>query len=95
MYSTSDANPIGQIGPIIFDLSPSQPAAKCQKVSKMSARIRFNGVAVPDKPAPTMRATRMSTRATKANSKKDLFGRLGQELQAIIKTIEEIAEASD
>jgi hypothetical protein len=52
-------------------------------------------VTVPDKPAPTMRATRKSTRATKANSKKDLFGWLGWELQAIVKTVEEIAEALD
>ena|ERR1700722_4834622 len=95
MYSTSDANPIGYIGPVTFDPNPSQPATKRQRVGKTTSHLRFNGVMVSDKPAPTTRATRKSTRARKANSKKDLFGRLGRELQAIVKTIKEIAEALD
>jgi hypothetical protein len=88
MYSTTDTNPIGQIGPIRLDFTPPQPAAKRQKVNKLIGCVRFDGVVVPDKAAPT-------TRATKANLKKELFGQLGCELRAIVKTVEEIAEASD
>jgi hypothetical protein len=94
MYSTTDANPIGQIGPMRLDFTLPEPAAKRQRVGK-STRVRFDGVAVPDKAASTTRATRMSTRATKASSKKELFGRLARELRAVVKTVEEIAEASD
>jgi hypothetical protein len=44
------------------------------------------------------KATRKSTRATKANSKKDaneLFVRLSQEFATIKKTCEELADAFD
>jgi hypothetical protein len=44
------------------------------------------------------KATRKSTRATKANSKKnanELFVHLGQEFAAVAKTCEELAEVFD
>jgi hypothetical protein len=54
---------------------------------------RFDGVVLTPNPP---QASRYSTRAAKVNSKKDvseLFQRLGQEFQAVTKTLEEIAGA--
>jgi len=92
-YSTTDANPIGNLEPIDDDDAKSpQPVGKRAKTAFASAsHIRFNGVSIP-------KPTRKSTRATKANSKKDaneLFARLGQEFAAIKKTCEDLAEAFD
>jgi hypothetical protein len=94
-YSPTDAKPIGNIDPVNIDFNPPPPVIKRQKVAaKSTGRIRFDGVAV-DKPSPATRATRRSTRATKANPKKELFEKLGRELRALGQTCEEIAEAFD
>ena len=95
MYSTTDSTPIGTIDPPDIDFTPPQPDGKRQRVAaKATSRVRFDGVAVPNKPPAATRATRKSTRATKPNTK-ELFVRLGQELQNVVKTVEEIAEALD
>jgi hypothetical protein len=94
-YSTTDANPIGVIEPIDdadADAGAAQPRGKRVKTtSASSSNVRFDGVAIP-------KATRKSTRATKANSKKDvneLFARLAKEFAAVSKTCEEISETAD
>jgi hypothetical protein len=94
MYSTTDARPIGRIDPI--DINAHGSAKRQKTTSGGSAHVRFDGVILnkPSQPAP--KATRKSTRSTKANSKKgasELFERLGQEFKAISKTCEEISEA--
>ena len=95
MYSTTDSTPIGTIDPPDIDFNPPQPDGKRQRVAaKATAHVRFDGVAVPNKPPAATRVTRKSTRATKPNTK-ELFVRLGQELQNVVKTVEEIAEALD
>ncbi|KIM76563.1 hypothetical protein PILCRDRAFT_12622 [Piloderma croceum F 1598] len=93
VYSTTNANPIGTIEPIDdADTDAAQPVGKRPRTAAASAsRVRFDGVSIP-------KATRKSTRTTKANSKKDaneLFARLGQEFAAVMKTCEELAEAFD
>jgi hypothetical protein len=92
-YSTTDANPIGILEPVDdADADSTQPVGKRAKTASAgTSRVRFDGVAIP-------KATRKSTRTTKANSKKDaneLFARLGQEFAAVAKTCEELAEAFD
>jgi len=92
-YSTTDANPIGVIKPIDdADADAAQPLSKRVKTtSASSSHVRFDGVAVP-------KPTRKSTRATKANSKKDvneLFARLAKEFAAVSKTCKEISETLD
>ena len=89
-YSTTDANPIGLIEPIDdADADFAQPLGKRAKTASAgSSHVRFDGVHIP-------RPTRKSTRATKANSKKELFARLGKEFSAIAKTCEEISGALD
>ena len=92
MYSTTDSTPIGTINPPDIDFNPTQPDGKHQRVAaKATSRVRFDGVAVPHRPPAATRVTRKSTKATKPNTK-ELFVRLGQELQNIAKTVEEIAE---
>jgi hypothetical protein len=96
-YSTTDASSIGIIEPI--DDADTQPLGKKAKTAfASSSQVRFDGVAIP-------KATRKSTRATKANSKKDtneLFARLAKEFAAVTKdfaavtkTCEEISETLD
>jgi hypothetical protein len=74
----------------------AQGTSKRQKLaSGGSAQVRFDGVMLNKPPHPAPRATRKSTRATKANSKKgmrELFEQLGEEFQAVAKTCEEILE---
>jgi len=91
VYLTTDANPTGIIEPI-DDADATQPRGKRVKTtSASSSNIRFDGVAIP-------KATRKSTRATKANSKKDvneLFARLTKEFATVSKTCKEISETVD
>ena len=96
VFSTTDARPIGQMESIdVF----TQGSSKRQKLaSGGSSHVRFDGVLLNKPPHPAPRATRKSTRAAKANSKKgirELFERLGEEFQAVAKTCEEISEALD
>ena len=93
-YSTTDADLIGHIDAIddVFEAIPTN--GKHQKMNTgTTARVRFDGVKVPEKPLHTQKATRKSTRTAKA-SKKDgteLFERLAQEFRAIAQTLEDIA----
>jgi len=87
-YSMMDANPIGIIEPM-DDTDTTQPVRKRAKTAAASSsRVRFDGVAIP-------RPTRRSARATKTNSKKELFARLSQEYATIAKTYEELSETFD
>ena len=77
----------------------TQGTSKRQKLtSGGSSQVQFDDVILTKPPHPAPRATRKSTRAAKANSKKgmrELFERLGEEFQAVTKTCEEIADALD
>jgi hypothetical protein len=90
-YLMTDANPIGVIEPI-NDADAAQPRGKRVKTtSTSSSNVQFDGVAIP-------KATGKSTRATKANSKKDvneLFARLAKEFAAVTKMCKEISETVD
>ena len=94
IYSTAEADLIGHIDAIddVFEAIPMN--GKCQKTNTgATAHVRFDGMKVPEKPLPTQKATRKSTRTTKP-SKKDgteLFERLVQEFRAIAQTLEDIA----
>src|ERR1700691_3184553 len=79
-YSTTDASSIGRIEILGSDVDTAQPSGKRHESSSGTSQVRFDGVMVP--PGPPARATRKSTRAAKANGKKDmceLFERLRQE----------------
>src|ERR1700683_3810900 len=67
-YSTTDASSIGRIKILGSDINTAQPSGKHHKSSSGTSQVRFDGVVVP--PGPPARATRKSTRATKANRKK-------------------------
>jgi len=90
---------MGVMETLDIDTEPAQPATKHQKTaSGSSSRVRFDGVELHDKSNPAPKATRRSTRTTKANSKKEvgeLFGQLAKEFQAMSRTCEEIAEAME
>ena len=95
-YSTTDASSIGRIEILGSDIDTAQPSGKHHKSSSGTSQVRFDGVVVP--PGPPARATRKSTRATKANRKKDmreLFERLRQEFGAVARTCKNIAKLCD
>jgi hypothetical protein len=91
--STTDVSAIRHTQTVSVALNPTRPSGKRHKAAFGGpSQVRFNGITVP----PTPKATRNSTRATKANLKKDihkLFEQLGQEFRAVGKTCEEIAES--
>ena len=97
VYSTTNVNSIGRIETTTADFDPVQGSSKRQKTgSTGSAQVRFDSVMIPKSLPPAPKATRRSTRGTKANSKKgvsELFERLGQEIHAVAKTCEDLAEA--
>ena len=99
VYSTSGATPMGVMETLNIDMELTQPATKRQKTaSGSSSRIRFDGMELHNKSNPAPKATRRSTRTTKANSKKEvgeLFGQLVKEFQAMSRTCEEIVEAME
>ena len=81
-----DSTVIGTFEGIELDSSPRQGALKCQKTG--ASQSQFDGVVV------TTWGTRMSSHATRMNSKWDmgeLLQRLGQELTVAGKTFEELA----
>ena len=86
VYLTMDSTVIRTFEGIDFDSSPRQGALKHQKTG--ASQSQFNGVVV------TTLGTRISSHATRMNSKWDmceLLQRLGQELKAVGKTFEELA----
>src|SRR5882762_344821 len=98
IYSTTDANAIGQMDPIDIDFNPPQTLGKRKRlVISGPSRVPADGAAPPPKPQCFSRPTRKTTRVTKAASTKnttsDLFARLGQEFHAIARTCEGLAEA--
>jgi len=99
VYSTRNADAIGQMNAIDIDMDPPQAIGKRQKIiASESPRVQFDGVVLPPKQQkPSARPIRKSTRVAKATSKKDrtsdLFLRLGQEFRALAKTCEELGEA--
>ena len=90
--STTDVSSIGRTQTVSVDFGPAQPSEKRYKAASGGpSRVRFDSITV----LPASRATRNSTRAAKANSKKDiheLFERLGHEFGAVARTCEEIYE---
>ncbi|KIM81700.1 hypothetical protein PILCRDRAFT_786567 [Piloderma croceum F 1598] len=98
MFSNETANPVGVVD--VLDVNPMPlPLQKRQKTASGSlSRVRFDGVELNDREDVAPKPTRQSTRAAKANAKKDvghLFGQLAKEFQAMSKTCEQIAEAMD
>jgi len=98
IYSTTDANAIGQMDPIDVDFDPPKMLGKCQRmVSSSPSGVPIDGTAPTPKPQPSAHLTRKSTRVTKAASKKDmtldLFAWLRQEFHVLARTCEELAEA--
>jgi len=98
MFSTETANPVGMVDVLDADTAPP-PVSKRQKTaSASSSRVRFDGVELHDRRDIAPKPTRRSARSAKANTKKDvgqLFGQLAKEFEAIAKTCEEIAQATD
>jgi len=97
IYSTTDANAIGDMDPIDVDFAPPQAIGKRNKtVASGSAHVEFDGIMLPPKQQPPGRPTRKSSRVSKATSKKntrsELFTRLAQEFRALASTCEEIGE---
>jgi hypothetical protein len=94
-YSTTGAHPIGRIDVFEGNFYTAPGSSKWQKTGTgASAQVRFDGVVIPNN--QHMKATRKSTRTTRATSKKNvngLFEHLGQEFQAIVKTCGDITEA--
>ena len=97
MYSSTDANSIGQMDPIDGDFDPPKTLGKRRRtVSSGASGVPIDGAAPTPKPQPSARPTRKSTRVTKSARKKDtsdLFARLRQEFHTLARTCEELAEA--
>ena len=81
--------PIGHIATSDFDITSGQGASKRQKTGP--SQDRFDSVVI-------LRPTRTSACVAKSTNKAgiaELFQRLGQEFQAVMKTFKEISESMD
>ena len=81
--------PIGHVATSDFDITSSQGAPKRQKTGP--SQDQFDGAVI-------LQPTRTSAHVAKSTNKvgiAELFHRLGQEFQAVVKTFKDISESMD